>query len=69
MPTLQAATELVANPIPTRNGRWAVRCRLCSSDDTGTVGVGLEDVSLRLDLAQLAADLHNRVIHGIDNGR
>jgi hypothetical protein len=30
-----------------------------------TVGLGLENISLSLDLAQRVADLHNRVVHSI----
>jgi hypothetical protein len=65
MPTIQIALELAARPIPC-DGRWAVRCLSCSPSGIDTVGLGLENISLSFDLAQRVADLHNKVVHGIE---
>ena len=64
MPTIQIALEHAARPIPFQ-GRWAVRCLSCSRHEIDSVGLGLENLSLSLDLAQRVADLHNKVVHGI----
>jgi hypothetical protein len=65
MPTIQIELKLAARPIPF-DGRWAVRCLSCSPNGTDTVGLGLENISLSFDLAQRVADLHNKVVHGIE---
>ncbi len=64
MPTIQIALDLAARPIPCE-GRWAVRCLACTPNEMDTVGLGLENISLSLDLAQRVADLHNKVVHAI----
>ncbi len=69
MPTIQIAAELAARPIPFESGRWAVRCISCSPSGTDTVGLGLENISLTQDLAQRVADLHNKVVHGIEEAK
>jgi len=65
MTTMQITADGAARPIPFRNGRWAVRCLVCSPEGGASEGLGLENVSLRQDLAQRVADLHNKVVHGI----
>jgi hypothetical protein len=66
MPKVRISPDEAARPFHSEQGRWAVRCPSCSPRGTDTVGLGLEHISLSEDLAQGVADLHNRVVHGIE---
>lgn len=66
MPKIHVAPEHAARPFHAAEDRWAVRCPSCSPQGADTFGLGLENVSLSREVAQGVADLHNRVVHGIE---
>ena len=43
-----------------------MRCPSCSPLGADTFGLGLENISLSQEVAQGVADLHNKVVHGIE---